>query len=85
LRQRSASDAEFWAQAGREFKLACESRLVDCQGLESFMEDWPLARQRYEADASLRTVPFSEAEQALKVVVGLIEKQGIFPLAFPAT
>jgi hypothetical protein len=46
VRARPPSDAEFWAQAGREFKLACESRLVDCQGLESFMEDWPLARQR---------------------------------------
>ena len=85
LRSRPASDTDFWAKAGREFKLACESRLVDCCGLETFMEDWPLARQRYEADASLLAVAFSDAEQALKVIVGLIEMQEIFPLAYPAT
>src|SRR5271170_5864840 len=61
LRSRPASAADFWAKAGREFKLACESRLVDSRGLETFMEDWPLARQRYEANESLRTVAFSEA------------------------
>ena len=85
LRSRPAEDADFWAKAGREFKLACESRLVDCCGLETFMEDWPLARQRYEADASLLAVAFSDAEQALKIVVALLERQGVFPLVFPAT
>jgi hypothetical protein len=83
LRARPASDLEFWRKAGREFKLACESRLVDCRGLESFMESWPLARERYEADANLRRVHFTEAEQALKLVVGFFESQGIFPLQFP--
>ncbi len=83
LRARPASDVEFWTKARREFNLACESRLVDCRGLESFMESWPLARERYETDANLRNVPFAEAERALKVVVGLFESQGIFPLKFP--
>jgi hypothetical protein len=49
------------------------------------MENWSQARERYETDASLRKVPFDEAEHALKTVVGFIEKQGIFPLEFPAT
>jgi hypothetical protein len=83
LRARPVSDAKFWTEAGHEFQLACQSRLVDCRGLESFMENWPQARERYETDASLRNVPFDEAEHALKTVVGLIEKQGIFPLEFP--
>jgi Nucleotidyl transferase AbiEii toxin, Type IV TA system len=85
LRTRLASDLEFWTKAGREFKLACESRLVDCRGLESFMESWPLARERYEADTNLRRVPFLEVEQALKVLVDLFESQGVFPLQFPLT
>ena len=83
LRARPAADAAFWAEAGREFILACESRLVDCCGLESFMEDWPLARARYEADGSLAKVPFAEAEHALKTVVGLLGQQKIFPLNYP--
>jgi len=85
LRARPASDAEFWTKAGYEFQLACQSRLVDCRGLVSFMESWPLARERYETDRSLDKVSFDEAEQALKIVVGLIEGQGIFPMEFPTT
>jgi hypothetical protein len=49
------------------------------------MDNWSQARERYETDASLRNVPLDEAERALKTVVGLIEKQGIFPLEFPTT
>lgn len=49
------------------------------------MESWPLARERYETDRSLDKVSFDEAEQALKIVVGLIEGQGIFPMEFPTT
>jgi len=47
------------------------------------MESRPLAQERYEADVNLKQVPFAEAEQALGTVVGLIERQGIFPLRFP--
>ncbi len=49
------------------------------------MENWTLARERYEADSHLRSVPFAEAEQALKTVAGLLDHQGIFPLQFPTT
>ena len=85
LRARPAAAAEFWAKAGREFQLACQSRLVECRGVDSFMENWSQARQRYETDGSLRNVSFDEAEHGLKTVVGLIERQGIFPLETPAT
>ena len=83
LRTRSATDADFWINAGDEFRLACESRFVDCEGLYTFMQGWPLARERYEADPSLRSVPFVEAEQALTTVAGLFKNRGIFPLNFP--
>lgn len=85
LRARPVTDRKFWADAGQEFQLACESRLVDCCGLESFMEGWPLARERYESDGSLMSISFAEAESALRVVVGLFEQQKIFPLEYPAT
>jgi hypothetical protein len=49
------------------------------------MENWSQARERYETDKSLVNISFDEAEHALKTVVGLIEKQGIFPLEFPTT
>lgn len=77
LRHRPATDTEFWAEAGREFQLACQSRLVDCRGLETFMENWDQARERYETDKNLDAVSFDEAENALKTVVGLLEGQGL--------
>jgi hypothetical protein len=83
LRARPASEAEFWLKAGCEFRLACQSRLVDCRGLESFKENWALACERYETDRSLRNVSFEEAERALEIVVRLIHGQGVFPLEFP--
>ncbi len=85
LRARPTSAAEFWTKSGLEFRLACQSRLVDCRGLESFMENWPLARERYETDRSLDKVSFDEAERALKIVAGLLEGQEIFPMEFPTT
>jgi len=85
LQARPATDRKFWSDAGQEFQLACASRLVDCRGLESFMEDWPLARERYEKDGSLKSISFAEAESALQVVVGMFEQQKIFPLEYPAT
>lgn len=85
LRACQASEGNFWIAAGHEFKLACESRLVACRGLASFMENWAQARQRYEADRSLAGVPFDEAEASLNTVVGLLEQQGLFPLEFLVT
>lgn len=83
LQARPAIDQQFWNAAGLEFQLACESRLVDCAGPESFLESWPLARERYAADQSLKAVPFAEAEAAIKTTAGLLESQGIFPLIYP--
>jgi hypothetical protein len=83
LRVRSATDTGFWINASHEFRLACKSRFVDCEGLPTFMQGWPLVRERYEANSDLRNVPFAEAEQALTTVAGLLKDQGIFPLDFP--
>ncbi len=83
LRARSIRNKEFWHIAAGEFQLACESRLVDCEGLDTFMQDWNLARERYLADESLRDIDFSEAEETLKQVVECFSEYGIFPLRYP--
>ena len=85
LLERPSSDWPFWSTAANEFRLACQSRLVDCHGLDSFMEDWTMACERYGADDSLRGVTLADAEKALRIVVGLFDQQKIFPLLFPIT
>ena len=83
LKERPLTAHEFWTPAGSEFRLACQSRLVDCAGLCTFHENWSQARQRYESDHSLQSISFAEAEHALATVVGLFEQQCLFPLGFP--
>ena len=43
------SDHNFWKSAGQEFRLACESRFVDCDGAVTFKEQWDSTRQAYES------------------------------------
>lgn len=73
---------EFWIKAAHEFRLACESRYVDCSGLESFIEEWETTRNTYKMNATLNAVSFENAENALHTVVALFEKFRIFPLTF---
>lgn len=82
LDARPKDQLEFWREAADEFKLACESRDVDCIGIESFKESWEMTRRAYETDANLAAVPFQEADEALSVVVGLFKEFGVFPLEF---
>jgi len=70
----------FWRQAAAEFKIACKCRYVDCAGLETFQEDWDMTRQAYNADPTLSGISFREAEDALRLVTGLFDRFGVFPL-----
>lgn len=83
LAARPIEDTRFWKQAAMEFRLACESRYVECVGLGSFREDWGATRQAYEGDATLKAIDFKQAEQALRTVVAEWEHLGVFPLHFP--
>lgn len=83
VRHRPLKEADFWEKAMQEFRLACESRYVDCAGPETFKQDWAQARLRYEQDQHLRMVPFSEAEAALEAVCAAFFRMGVFPLVFP--
>ena len=42
-----------------------------------------MACERYATDDSLRSVPLADAERALRTVVAIFDKEGIFPLNFP--
>lgn len=77
-------DAPFWRAAGAEFRRACESRHVDCEGISSFTEAWEVTRQTY-GDGTMvgADVDFDEAERALRAIVDFLAQEGIVPFRFP--
>jgi hypothetical protein len=78
------ADNAFWRTAGREFRLACESRFVDCAGIETFGEDLDTTRHNYEADPTLpKDIPFDEAWSTVQAAVDLFTGLGILPFKFP--
>ncbi|HEV3257493.1 MAG TPA: nucleotidyl transferase AbiEii/AbiGii toxin family protein [Gemmataceae bacterium] len=74
---------DFWRLAGQEFRVACRSRYVDCQGLATFHEQWEVTRNTYEEATIPKDILFEEAEATLGTVVGFLEAQGIVPFTFP--
>lgn len=74
---------EFWQRAGKEFRVACRSRYIDCQGLTAFKEQWAVTRKTYEEATIPKDISFEEAEAALVTVVSFLEAQGIVPFTFP--
>jgi len=83
LEARPIEDATFWLMAAHEFRLACESRYVDCDGPETFHQDWAATRAIYESEATLAEVSWFDAEQALDKILGLFSRNSVFPLSFP--
>lgn len=78
-----ASNTAFWDKAGKDFKLACESRYVDCTGLNTFQENWTFTEQTYKADRTLPVdVSFEKAASALENIVGYFVREGIIPFTF---
>lgn len=80
LRAKPIIDHGFWTNAANEFVLACQSRLVDCRGLETFMQEWKTAQSIYENDPLLRAIPFAEAEAALKQICEFLATKSYFPI-----
>lgn len=83
LEARPIDDAEFWSKAAHEFKLACESRLVDCQVSATFREEWGTTQAAYESDPNLTSVPWADAERALYKILDFLSRHSVFPLRFP--
>jgi hypothetical protein len=83
LEARPIDDEEFWNRAAHEFQLACKSRFVDCEGPETFRQEWDTTKAIYESEAKLSAVPWSEVEKAITCILGFFDQQGVFPLSFP--
>lgn len=83
LEARPIANEEFWLKAAHEFKLACESRLVDCEGPATFHANWDATRAAYESDPALTSIPWADAEQALSTILDFFSRHPVFPLRFP--
>lgn len=75
----------FWTTAGGEFRLACQSRYIDCAGIETFTEHFDVTRATYDTDAALPKddIPFDRAWKALERIVEYLIQHGVVPFAFP--
>lgn len=84
VRARPLTRTDFWDEAGVEFRRACESRYIDCQGLETFAEELDVTQRAYETDPNIpRDLDFEHAWQALTSVVRRLEEIDLVPFSFP--
>jgi hypothetical protein len=82
-RKHPITEASFWRMAGGEFKLACESRFIDCAGLATFGEGLEQIQTLYEKDLTIpRDIDFAEAWETIKQIVLFFERHGIIPFRF---
>jgi hypothetical protein len=83
LRVRPIEDIDFWMAAAEEFRLACESRFVDCMGIESFSEELSVTQGSYIGDSTLPSdVSWEDAWNSVQTIVRFWVSRGLFPLAF---
>ena len=80
---RGLEQVEFWRLAGEEFRVACQSRYIDCHGLTTFQEQWAVTQKTYEEATIPKDISFEEAEATLVAVVSFLETRGIVPFTFP--
>lgn len=81
---RPLSDASFWDEVGAQFSLACESRAVDCHGVQTFAEQLEVTRTTFESDTTIpKTWSFDELWRNLKQIVEHLEQSGVVPMTFP--
>ena len=82
-RKNPMADTAFWNSAGREFRLACESRFVDCSGSDSFMEGWEETRSAYEKSLVIpRDISFDEVNSSIRAISSCWQQTGLIPFAF---
>jgi Nucleotidyl transferase AbiEii toxin, Type IV TA system len=80
----SMTNIEFWETAGREFKIACQSRYIDCLGLDTFIERWDITAETYAKDLTIpEDIDIMEARSSLERVVGFLHARGIIPFEHP--
>jgi hypothetical protein len=83
-RSKPLTDHAFWTSAGNEFRMASESRGVDCFGLDSFFEGWPETKILYQRSPTIpKDIPVGEMEKTIAAIVAFWESIGIIPFSSP--
>jgi len=83
-RAKPIHDELFWVVAGEEFKIACASRYIDCEGLVTFKEDWENTRSLYETDRTLpNDVKFDEVDKVITDIIAFFSVKQITRFVFP--
>jgi predicted nucleotidyltransferase component of viral defense system len=86
LQAKPLSNELFWTTAGKEFRLACESRYVDCAGLDSLLERWTETRELYLKNPTIpKDLTFDEVERSVVSIFSYWLQIGIIPFSFPIT
>lgn len=81
---RPISDELFWETTAEEFRLACSSRYIDCEGIQTFKENWAETQKLYEEDAILpKDVRFDEIDRMITELSGFLLLKGITPFSNP--
>jgi Nucleotidyl transferase AbiEii toxin, Type IV TA system len=76
--------AGFWKTVGQEFRIACRSRYIDCQGLETFTEQWEVTAETYTKDPTIPgEIDIDEARSTLESIVNSFIGSGVIPFEFP--
>lgn len=84
VRHTPLSERDFWRIAGQEFRLASESRGIDCAGWGTFEAVAVLARDTYGKDATVaQSMPFDEAWAAVRRIAERFQEEGALPFEFP--
>ncbi len=82
-RSRDLAEQEFWRSVGREFRLACRSRYIDCAGLATFQEQWNVTKATYSQATIPADIPFDEVEATLSAIIQFFEAENFVPFSFP--
>ena len=81
VRHRPVTDSGFWSKAASEFRLACQSRSVDCKGLDTFAQGMKLTRELYLQDATVPAdISFDECWESLSHIMSFFGDLDILPI-----
>lgn len=83
VRNTPLTETDFWNKVAAEFRTACESRFVDCDGWATFSAVTDIAHGNYDKDPTLpKALPFESAWPAVQTIVQHLERTGTTPFAF---
>ena len=78
------TETAFWREAANEFNLACESRFIDCVGIETFMENEQMTAELFNNDPTLpKDITFDLVKKALTEILDLFKEQQWIPFEYP--